>query len=304
MLVTSLVWTFGSAPAAAELEACGGIFLSGDAGCEYRPKEECMTECKTVAVEQSCVAEVYNECETSCTTTASTECENTCTTSCVDTCTTTSVTTNPPSCIDLCLADCDTDGSGACGGSKHRGACGRCAKHTCAKKCEARCGDSPEPEKVTTVTECMPTCTEACSASCTAKVNTQCQVDCQERSYVQCEQKMVERCETECTQKGGAIFCDGQFVNASNASSCADELLAKIDIEVDIDIDVDVEEAGNDAADTAGDVGDSVDEKVSDACAVTRVGGHGAAGGIVALPLLVLALARSRRRRARTGRAL
>jgi MYXO-CTERM domain-containing protein len=115
---------------------------------------------------------------------------------------------------------------------------------------------------------------------------------------------MVERCETECTQNGGAIFCDGQFVNASNASSCADELLAKIDIEVDIDVDVDVEEAGNDAADTAGDVGKSVDEKVSDACAVTRVGSHATAGGIVALPLLVLALSRARRRRARTGRAL
>lgn len=298
MVVTSLVWAFGSAPAAAELEACGGIFLSGDAGCEYRPREECMTECKTVAVEQSCVAELYNECETSCTTTASTECEDTCTTSCVDTCTTT-VTTNPPSCIDLCLADCDKGDSDFCGNSTRRGACGRCAKHNCAKKCERRCGDEPEPEKVTTVTECMPTCTNACSASCTAKVNTQCQVDCQERSYVKCEETMVERCETECTKKGGAIFCDGQFVNASNASSCADELLAKIDIEIDLDIDVDIDEAGNDAADTAGDVGDSVDDNI---CSVTRVGGGGLTGGLIALPLLVLAMVRSRRRRA--GRTL
>ena len=292
------VWTLGTSPAQADLEACGSIFLSGDAECEYRPKEECMTECMTVAVEESCVAEVYNECETSCTTTASTECESTCTQSCVNDCMTTTVSETGPSCMDLCLADCD-DGGNACGSSSRKGACGRCQKYNCNKKCEARCGNDPEPMRVKTVTECMPTCTNACSASCTAKVNTQCQVDCQERTYVQCEQRMVERCETECSQKGGAIFCDGQFVNAANAESCADEL--RLEVDIDIDIEAAIGEAGEDIGDAAEDVGGAIDEKVDEACSVTRVSaaGSGGAGALIALPLAAAFVWRMRRRSTR-----
>jgi hypothetical protein len=36
-----------SVASADELEACGGVYLEGDASCEFRPKEECMTECMT-----------------------------------------------------------------------------------------------------------------------------------------------------------------------------------------------------------------------------------------------------------------
>lgn len=284
-----------SAPARADLQACGGIFLSADAGCEYRPKKECMTECMTVAVEQSCVAQVYNECETSCTTTATTECENTCTATCVDNCTTTVTEEEGPSCIDLCLADCDSGGGeGYCGSSKHRNACGRCAKHTCERRCEEKCGDAEAPKKITTMTECMPTCTNACTASCSAKVNTQCQVDCQERTYTECEEKMVETCETQCEDKGGAIFCDGQFLNATNVNSCADELSLKLDI--DVDIDATVKTVGNTTKKAADDVGDEID----DACSVTNVGAGAGTGGLSVLGSLIGLVAwRVRRRKSR-----
>jgi hypothetical protein len=295
-------WLFTSSPAHAELDTCGGIFVSGDADCGYRPKEECMTECMTVAVEESCVAEVYNSCETSCTTTASTECESSCTTSCVNDCTTTTTTTNPPSCMDLCLDNCDEDGGGACGSATHKGPCGRCAKHNCQKRCEAKCGDDPEPAKVTTVTECMPTCSNACMASCTAKVNTQCQVDCQEKTYTSCEQKMVQRCETECKDKGGAIFCDGQFVNAADVHDCADELKAKV--KIDIDIDAAIETAGKGVSKAASTVGKEVDKHVDvdSKCSVTNVGTNGNRGlwALVALPV-GLAFWRARRRAKRSN---
>lgn len=290
------VWSFGSSPAHAELETCGGIFVSGDASCGYRPEEECTTECMTVAVEESCVVEVYNACESSCTTTASADCEASCETTCVDDCTTTTTTTNPPSCMDLCLQDCG-DGGGSCESATHKGACGRCGKFNCQKRCEAKCGDEPEPARVTTVTECMPTCSKACMASCTAKVNTQCQVDCQEKTYTSCEQKMVERCETQCTDKGGAIFCDGQFVNATDVRDCADELEAKVNI--DIDIDAALEEAGEDVSKAASDVGKEVDKHVDvdTKCSVTNVGtgSNGAMWSLLALPA-GLAFWRTRRR--------
>ncbi|HKP63207.1 MAG TPA: hypothetical protein VJV78_41000 [Polyangiales bacterium] len=283
-------------PAHADLKACGGIFLSGDAGCEYRPKEECMTECKTVAVEQSCVAKVYDSCETSCTTSATTECQNSCTSSCVNNCTTETKEEEGASCMDLCLADCggDDDGDNHCGASKFRNACGRCKAHNCEKRCQDKCGDAEAPKKVTTVTECMPTCTNACSASCTAKVNTQCQVDCQESTYVECQDQMVQQCETECKQKGGAIFCDGQFVNAANADTCADELLAKL--EIDIDIDASVKAVGKTTKRAANDAGDAIDN----ACSVSGVGMNKHAAGLgILLPLAGLAFWRIKRRRPR-----
>jgi hypothetical protein len=283
----------GASSAHAELEACGGIFLRGDERCEYRPKEECMTQCQTVAVEQSCVAKVYNECETSCTSTASTSCESSCTSSCVNDCTTTTTTEQPPSCMDLCLSDCEGDDDSACGNSRYRNACGRCTAHNCEKKCEAKCGDAEAQPKITTVTQCMPTCTSACSASCTAKANNTCQVACQEKTYTECEQKMVEQCQTECKDKGGAIFCDGQFVNAGNARSCADELRAKIKINVDIK--ATAETVGEKIDDTADKVGDKIDE----GCSVGLVGSDRERGAFAGLIPLVAALAFSRIRRRR-----
>lgn len=289
-------WMAMSSPARAELDACGGIFLSSDAQCGYKPKKECMTECMTVAVEESCVTQVYNECETSCTTTATTECTAGCQTSCVNNCTTTSTTTKPPSCMDLCVADCDSDGNlFTCTGDK--GPCTRCAKHNCNKRCEERCGDDPEPERVTTTTECMPTCTNACMASCSAKVNTQCQLDCQEKTYTSCEQKMVEKCSTECEDKGGALFCDGQFVNAVNVQDCADEAKAKI--KIDVDLEALAKDTGEAVDEAAKDVSATVDENVDvdSKCSVSNVGASNSNAAWLALPLIGISVWRARRRR-------
>jgi hypothetical protein len=281
--------------ARAELDACGGIFLSADAGCEYKPKQECMTQCMTVAVEQSCVSEEYASCESGCTTTATEDCQNTCTHSCVDSCTTQTTTETGPSCMDLCLSDCEDDQDDWCGNSAHKGPCNRCEKHNCEKRCQDKCGgDAEQPTKITSVTECMPTCTDACAASCTAKVNTQCQVDCQESMYTSCEQKMVEQCNTQCMDKGGAIFCDGQFVNADNAQSCADELSAKLKI------DIDIEAAANDVGDTAEDAANSVSKKVDKACSVANVGGSSSESALgLVVAAFGLGLWRARRRRQR-----
>jgi hypothetical protein len=151
-----------------------------------------------------------------------------------------------------------------------------------------------------TVTECMPTCTTACGASCTAKANVECQLSCQETSYVECEEKMVEKCETDCKQTGGAIFCDGQFVNADNADSCADELEAEVKIEIDIDAAIDtVEDTADDVGDATSDTADCVDENV---CAVSNVGASHGGGGLFALaPLAFALLLRLRRRNGASG---
>jgi MYXO-CTERM domain-containing protein len=74
----------------------------------------------------------------------------------------------------------------------------------------------------------------ACDGSCTSTSDTTCQINCQTNSFQNCETTTVEQCHTECTNRGGAIFCDGQFLNASDLETCASELVDKISIHVDI----------------------------------------------------------------------
>lgn len=249
------LWSVSSARADS-LQECGGVFLEASAQCEFRPKEECMTECVTVAVETSCAAKIYTECESSCTATAETSCEATCTETCNTDCV---AVAEPPNCMGLCRSDCAQACPGDCADSERKGPCQACCSHNCNDKCEAKCKDAPPaPEPM----DCMPTCTTACSGSCTAKANVMCQVSCQTDVYTQCETEMVEKCETDCMTTGGAIFCEGQFMSASDINACADELAAEVDIhvevmlEVDASVDVDLSGGGKDD-DGDGD-GDSV----------------------------------------------
>ena len=112
--------------------------------------------------------------------------------------------------------------------------------------------------------------------------------------YTTCEQKMVEQCNTQCEDKGGAIFCDDQFVNADNAQSCADELSAKLKI------DIDIEAAANTVGDTASSAASSVSKKVDKACSVAEVGGSSSESALAVFGAAFgLVLWRVRRRRSR-----
>ena len=72
------------AMAQARLESCGGVFLSGEASCEFVREQDCETRCEVTSVETSCVATVQTECESSCSASAETECNETCTPVCVE----------------------------------------------------------------------------------------------------------------------------------------------------------------------------------------------------------------------------
>jgi MYXO-CTERM domain-containing protein len=79
----------------------------------------------------------------------------------------------------------------------------------------------------------------ACSGTCTSTAETTCQVDCQTIQWESCQTTVREKCHTDCTDKGGAIFCDGQFVNAANLKDCAIDLSAQLSIDIDVSINVD-----------------------------------------------------------------
>jgi hypothetical protein len=105
--------------------------------------------------------------------------------------------------------------------------------------------------------------------------------------------------------EGGAIFCDGQFVNAENSQTCRDQLKAQFQIDINWDA------AGDAIVDTAGDVADTTGDVASDigdkgekcgdaACAVSNVGAGRGASGAAAFGLCAIGfgLQRLRRRRA------
>lgn len=283
--LTSLSLWCATTASANELETCGGVFLEGDASCEFRPKEECMTECMTTKVETACVAKIHTSCESSCTATATASCETRCTETCTNDCDTAAV----PTCAELCAADCDGRCGDHCEGD---GPCNSCCSHHCSKKCDRRCADEAPPE------ECEPTCATACMGSCTAQATVDCQIDCQTEQYVECEEEMVETCETECETTGGAIFCNGQFLAAEDINDCADELAADIDIRVEVELDV---EAEVDVDVNGGGAGDSGDDNGLD-CSVASVRKSPRAAGpwVAALGLLAVAgVVYRRTRRAR-----
>jgi MYXO-CTERM domain-containing protein len=96
---------------------------------------------------------------------------------------------------------------------------------------------------------------------------------------------------------GGAIFCDGQFVNAKSANSCADEIKAKLDI--DIDIRAEVSNVAGVAVDGTKDAVDATKKKSKELCSVTRVGDAspaGASAALAALGAITLVARRTRRR--------
>jgi MYXO-CTERM domain-containing protein len=207
VVIASLASHLGTSQASAEeLPACGGIYLNGNIQCELREEEECMTQCVTVAVEASCAAQLYTQCEGGCVATASAECEAQCVPICVNDCDVPAL----PSCTELCEADCDASCRAECGGD------GPC------DACEAKCAS-------------------ACAGSCVAQANTQCQIGCQADLYLACEQQMVQRCQTECETSGAAIFCNGQFVSADDIDACAQQLADEIDVHVDAQVDADVD---------------------------------------------------------------
>ena len=74
-----------------------------------------------------------------------------------------------------------------------------------------------------------------------ARANIDCQVECQTRVFEQCETRKVEECETQCTETGGAIYCDGQFLSSDDLDACAAELRAEVDLDVDVDVDAEVD---------------------------------------------------------------
>jgi len=132
-----------------------------------------------------------------------------------------------PSCKDLCLADCESDGDRSClRSATHKGPCGRCAKFNCDKRCEARCGDDPRTREGYAVTECMPPARMRAWRAARRKVNSSVRSDFRRKCIeVRAEDGRALRHRVQ--GQGGRDLCDGQFVNAAGRARLCDELKAQ-----------------------------------------------------------------------------
>jgi len=120
---------------------------------------------------------------------------------------------------------------------------------------------------------------------CVEEVNRDCVLGCQTDNYQSCETATVETCNTTCKDKGGALFCDGQFIGASDVQACADQLAAEFSFNIEV--------AAKAVADTTKDCVDSAASKCSFGVPTTSGGGAMAVGALAALGV---ALTRRRRR--------
>ncbi|MDB4989965.1 MAG: uncharacterized protein JWN04_5143 [Myxococcaceae bacterium] len=287
MVLGSMLLSLGAATARAELTECGGIYLSSDSKCEYRKQQECTTTCMPETVQTSCVAKVYKGCETSCNVSSSSTCTSGCSASCTTDCQTQAATPTPKDCMGLCVSGCQDD-------CKQGGEHGACCSHNCSERCEHECKGMPAP--VAQPAQCGTTCTNACAGSCTAQANTDCQIACQDQMYTECQTEEIQVCQTTCMDGDGAIFCDGQYVDADDRTSCAKQL--KSDLKIDVAVSAITDAAGTVAEGTK-DAASSTKKKAKGMCSVGLFGGGNELSGLGLLGGVAGALAFGRYRKRR-----
>lgn len=288
IFLASSIFTVGllaSGAASARLEACGGVFLSGDAHCEFVRDQDCETRCEVTSVETACVASLQSSCDSMCQASAQTQCSQTCEPSCTEECS----KVDKPSSQGLCRSECADDCQAKCEGSDNHGRCMACCQQNCNVRCDDHCRSDDTAEVCET--KCSPVCTDRC----VAEANSSCQIDCQTREFESCQTTTVETCQKDCHDTGGAIFCDGQFLNVTNLKDCAAELASQLSIKVDVNLDVDVDVHDDSSVSVTRD-----GKKHTAKCSVSAPGtptSESELGAVIALGAFGAIVRRSRRRR-------
>jgi hypothetical protein len=271
---------YPSPKAHAGIDACGDIDIDASADCEWVPPSvDCDVRCTPITVQAACAADLYVDCDGTCTADPVIECTDVCRVDCEADC---DVDPGRFECRGACQADCDGSCSAACDDDDDE--CHASCQATCSARCDARC------EVVPPSADCTVQCDACCTGFCEADANIDCQIDCQADLFVDCQADVEGSCHSDCDGDDGALFCDGQFVDhGDNLDECVDALKDAFDIDV----------AGYIHGDCRGNhcevhAGGGV------SCGVGGSGGSGALAGWVLAGAAMLGVGR-RRARARRG---
>lgn len=226
---------------AADATACNNIPVTAGAQCAAVVGSACTSQCQPANFTLACDGKCAGTCNETATTSCTEDCSSWCNTDC---------TTDPGSfdCQTSCISNCATSCPGKCHEHPSQGQCENSCRTTCDTQCTESCTE------VAATDSCETKCGTCCDTSCTVQRNVECEVSCD----IQCSGTLQGSCESRCTQPAGALFCDGQFVDAGNdLQSCVD-YLESIDADVNIDAWADVDMAarsGWSCTATAGDLG-------------------------------------------------
>jgi len=206
-----------STAGAADASACNNIDLSAEANCSALVETECTAQCEPVSFVLAC----DGQCSGTCNETATTECTQTCSSWCNTEC---AVDPGSFSCQGGCVSNCETSCPGKCHDHPDQGKCEASCRTSCDTECTASC------TVVAPTATCETKCGTCCDTSCTVQHNVECEVACD----IQCSASLEGSCEIRCQDPEGAIFCDGQFVDAGdNLQECI-EYLESIGNQVDV----------------------------------------------------------------------
>jgi len=222
--LAALSFQLFSGSASAGIDACQGIDISAQANCEVVVEGGCTAKCEPLSFQASCSAELYVACDGQCSANPTVTCQASCDASCNADC---KVDPGSYECSAGCQTNCEANCDGHCAASANKGDCKASCRATCSGECDARCTSTP-PEAT-----CDAKCKASCDGSCSAQANFECQVDCQSKGFAKCETDLKGGCETQCSKPEGALFCDGQYIDAREQ---LDQCLAYLEGTLKIDV--------------------------------------------------------------------
>lgn len=196
--------------ALAQVNPCGKFDLSNGIDCHVEVEAGCTASCTPLKFEAGCeggcTADVQMDCTGGCEEQCLLECDPA-HLDCVAGCHT--------ECEQPCIAQCQTDHPDE--------DCPTVCKASCNTDCEAACGVTPS--------DCLEHCHECCTGACTTSANLDCNISC----YAELEGS----CTAQCDAPSGALFCNGQYIGASDVDACIQYLM-----EQGIDVDVSAQASG------------------------------------------------------------
>lgn len=255
-------------------EPCGNFSLDyiskNGISCKIEVEGGCTAKCTPLSFEAGCTGQ--------CTATpTTTDCTASCGTQCVAQC--------DPAKLDCfvgCHDECDQPVIDKCTATHPNDDCVNQARAQCDMHCNAQC-------EVATDTNCQEHCTTCCSGSCNTQVNYDCDYNC--------FADLKGGCDVQCQDPDGAIFCNGQYVDAADLDACITYLSQQ-------GITVDVSARGTVTCDVTGCAGEG--SAAAGICSVSSPGldRTGAAAGGASLALLgaVLGLAGRRRKNGKSAK--
>jgi hypothetical protein len=170
---------------------CGSFDFSSGINCKIEVSSGCTGDCRFLTEEIACAG--------GCNISADSTCVNNCGTTCVQMC--------DPAHLDCfvgCHGECDQPTIDMCNQKSPGADCVNQAKAQCDIHCNDACKIPPS--------NCQEHCNKCCTGSCTVSVNFDCDVGCFLNTN--------KDCNIQCGKPEGAIYCNGQYVHASDVQAC------------------------------------------------------------------------------------